>query len=87
MRHALDSQVCWDLIAAPDELVEEATNYIQKWRQSASRQVGVHIRRGDLAYFNWRKKSLEEKDSMAKHENVEKWMAADQRFQDLLTPG
>ena len=77
MRRELYSQACWDLIGAPDGLVQEAQGYMAHWRTVAFRQVGVHIRRGDLAYFNWRKKASETRDMEARQDNIKKWMAAD----------
>ena len=55
VRSEITPETCWELIGAPTELEEQARSYRNECRIQAPKQVGFHIRRGDLAWFNWEK--------------------------------
>ena len=88
LKQELTPEKCWETIGVPQQVEDEVDQFLANFRDSRyPRKVGFHVRRGDYAWFNWKKRMNELQNPEEREALNQAWIAADDSFMDCFTPG
>ena len=88
LKTELTAERCWETIGVPQQVESEVDQFLATFRDTKYQtKTGFHCRRGDYAWFNWKKKMNDLHNPEERETLNQQWIEADETFMDSFTSG